>query len=311
MKTGTLTMVAAALLFLAAPLAHGDIITLQNDNLTNPLLGVASCGFIEGEYVSSIFIPEPGDYPVDILEVQFILTPVVAGVGSCNPTAEATGLNFPLRIWEDDAEAQLTPSGGPIYEDTSLLLFSSNTGINTVDLTSEGITVDDGPIRVAFEFPSDGIAFPLRDSDGITYARNLVYGDFGGDFQWQWSGNLGINGDWVMRLVIETSGTTDTDVDTDSDTDADTDSDTDSDTDADTDSDTDPQCDPVMCDQACRDAGAEGGNCRYGECECFGLDEQDERDDSCGCHSVGGASEPLSGLFALLALIGAVSLRRR
>ncbi len=306
MKIGTVTMTAAALLFLAAPAARGDIITLQNDSLANPLLGVVSCGFIEGEYVASIFIPEPGDYPVTILEVQLILNPVVVGGLSCDPTAEATGLSFPLRIWEDDAEAQVSPSGSPIYEDTGLQLFSSNTGMNAVDLTSEGITVDDGPIRVAFEFPSDGIAFPLRDADGITYARNLVYGDFGGDYQWQWAGGLGISGDWVMRLVIETGGTTDTDADTD------TDSDTDSDTDADTDSDTDPQCDPLTCDQACRDAGAEGGNCRDGECECFGLDDKDERDDSCGCYAVGGgASEPLSGLFALLALLGTISLRRR
>lgn len=309
MKIGTVTMAAAALLFLTAPAARGDIITLQNDNLTNPLLGVASCGFIEGEYVASIFVPQAGDYPVDIRQVHLILTPVVSSGFSCDPTAEATGLNFPLRIWEDDAEDQLTPSGSPIYENTGLQLFSSLTGMNLVDLSSEGITVNDGPIRVAFEFPSDGVAFPLRDADGITYARNLVYGDFGGDFQWQWAGGLGISGDWVMRLVIETSGTTDTDADTDTDSD----SDSDGDSDADTDSDTDPQCDPLTCDQACRDAGAEGGNCRNGECECFGFDDEDEHgDDSCGCYATGGgASEPLSGLFALLALLGMVSLRRR
>jgi len=295
-----LAILATAML--AGGNAAADIITLQNDSLASPMLGTASCGFVEEEYVAAVFVPETDMYPVQILQVQIALTPVTPGpMGfSCNPTAEASGLVFPLRIWVDDDECQVNPSGTPIYEDTALTLSSSSTTVNTVDLASEGLIVDDGPIRVAFEFPADAVAFPLRDNNGISACRNLVYGLFGADFQWQWAGGLGVTGDWVMRLVVDTGAgdadtdaDTDTDGDTDTDTDTDTDADTDTDGDTDTDTDTDETCDPSACDQACQDVGAEGGACRDGECECFGQDDGTDRgSDGCGCETAGSGPRP-------------------
>jgi uncharacterized protein (TIGR03382 family) len=318
--TRKLTIVAPLLalaLLVSAPAAEAEVITLQNDGLSNPLLGVVSCGFIEGEYVAAIFQPPEGSYPLTILEVQFALAPYVpAGLMGCDSVATQCGLNFPMRIWKDDEAEQLTPSGDTIYEDLDLTLCSSLTGIASISVT-EDVVVEDGLIRVAFEFPADDVAFPLRDTDGITYARNLVYGVFGSDYQWQWAGGLGVSGDWVMRVVVDAEWASDTDVDTDTDTDADSDSDsdTDSDTDADSDSDVDSDsdsdsdgdtgCNPDQCDETCVNNGFEGGSCRDGECDCLG-----ENRDACGCSAVGAGGTPLLALLAL-GLLSAILMRRR
>jgi hypothetical protein len=307
------------ILLLAATPAAGEIKTLRNDDLANMLGGVVSCGFIQGEYVASVFKPEAGDYPVRVLEVQFVLGPYTPGpMGlSCNQAAAAAGLSFPLRVWNDGNETNPAPDGPAIYENTSLTLSSSASAWNTISLESEDILIDEGLIRVAFEFPADQVAFPMRDNNGITAYRNLVYGVFGGgDPQWQWAGGLGIAGDWVMRLVVETGVDGDTDADTDADGDADTDADTDADADGDTDADADADadgdtggsCDPNTCDEACVSAGKEGGNCRDGECECFG-----ESRDDCGCRVPGAGAGPAPGLLSLLAggLLAAFLRRRR
>jgi len=295
----------ATALAVAQP-SRAAIVTLQNDSLASLMLGTASCGFIENEYVASIFVPDEGMYPVQILQIQLPLAPVTAGLLSCNPTTATSGLVFPLRIWVDDDEAQLVPTGSTIYEDLALELSSSATAFNTVDVASADLVVDNGPIRVAFEFPPDGVAFPFRDAGNTPY-RNLVYGDFGGDFQWQWTNGLGVAGDWVMRLVVDTNvGATDTDTDTDTDADTDTDTDTDADTDTDTDGDTDADtdtdvpCDPDVCNDMCENNDFDEGACGIDGCECFNNDDGGRADSGCGCSQVGGRA-PGASLLALLA----------
>lgn len=292
----------AAALAAAQP-AQSAIVTLQNDSLAALMLGTASCGFAENEYVASIFVPGEEMYPVQIMQIQLPLAPVTAGGFTCYPTAEASGLVFPLRIWVDEDEAQLTPTGSTIYEDLDLALFSSSTTFNTIDVASEGLIVNEGPIRVAFEFPADGVAFPYRDTGNTAY-RNLVYGVFGGDFQWQWTNGLGVAGDWVMRLVVDTNvGATDSDTDTDTDTDSDTDADSDTDSDADTDSDTDtgsdPECDPATCNDMCQNNDFAEGACGVDGCECYGETEG-RADSGCGC-SAKGRRGPGVSLLATLA----------
>ncbi|HUT77531.1 MAG TPA: hypothetical protein VM285_07585 [Polyangia bacterium] len=323
LRTTLFPLAATLVMLLLGPPAVADVVTLQNDTLANMLGGVVSCGFIEGEYVASVFEPGEDDYPVRVLEVQFVLGAYVPGpLGlSCNQTAAASGLGFPLRIWNDTDETSAAPDGPAIYENLGLSLSSSSSAWNTISLEAEDILVDEGLIRVAFEFPADQVAFPMRDNNGITAYRNLVYGVFGGgDPQWQWAGGLGISGDWVMRLVVETGVDGDADADTDADADSDVDSDTDADTDADSDADGDGDsdadgdddddgaCDPDTCDEACVSAGKEGGNCRDGSCECFG-----ELRDDCGCRVPGAGSGPAPGLLSLLAggLLAALLFRKR
>lgn len=313
-RAGT-TALALATALLVASSGRGEVVTLKNDNLANMLAGTVSCGFIEGEYVASVFVPQPEHYPLQILQVQFVLGPYEAGpLGlACNQVAPQSDLPFPLRIWNDSEETSVAPNGPTIYENPDLTLSSSISAFNNIDLSGENLVVEEGLVRVAFEFPANGVAFPMRDNNGISAYRNLVYGVFGGgDPQWQWAGGLGIGGDWVMRLVVDTG--TDADVDTDTDTDADTDADSDTDSDADGDTDTaadtdsgtaggdadddDGSCDPDTCDEACVSAGKEGGNCRDGKCECFG-----ELRDDCGCGPVGARAGWTSFVSRLVELL--------
>jgi MYXO-CTERM domain-containing protein len=97
--------------------------------------------------------------------------------------------------------------------------------------------ITEGNVAVVMcEDGQDGPPAIAADGNGLDHAdRNWVYGDIGtGSMHWYNAADLGVPGDWIMRLGIETDNI-ESDADTDADADADADADSDSDTDTDAD----------------------------------------------------------------------------
>ena len=103
-----------------------------------------------------------------------------------------------LHVWADDG-GTLDP-GTELYSAVHQL--TGGSGMQSIDLTSEGITVD-GDYRVGLEFAHFSLPSVGRDDDGLTAGRNFIYASTG---TWFDSGTFGLTGDWVIRGVDVPAG---------------------------------------------------------------------------------------------------------
>lgn len=190
-------VLAALLAVLAAPSPSAAQVTYQNDSLADEGDGIVSCGFAVGEKFAAVFVPDAGDYPFTIDEVQFMLTPYSQGTSGCEE-GTAGDHTVTVEIWNDDAPS-LDPPRPPVYVSTDWSVTTSTTALNVLDIAgSSEVLVESGVVRVAVTIPALD-AMPVRDVDGITDERNLIYLDSG---SWSWSEDLGLTGDWLVRLVV-------------------------------------------------------------------------------------------------------------
>jgi len=188
---------AAALAVLVAAAPSGAQVTYQNDSLADEGDGVVSCGFAVGEKFAAVFVPDSGDYPFTIDELQFMLTPYSQGTSGCEEQT-AGDHTVTVEIWNDDAPAE-DPPRPPVYQSTDWSVTTSTTALNVLDIAGDHeILIESGVVRVAVTIPADD-AMPVRDIDGITSERNLIYLDSG---DWRWADDLGVTGDWLVRLVV-------------------------------------------------------------------------------------------------------------
>ncbi|MBW2264484.1 MAG: hypothetical protein JRG91_21165, partial [Deltaproteobacteria bacterium] len=158
---------------------------------------IVSCGFAVGEKFGAVFVPEAGDYPFTIDEVQFMLTPYSQGSTSCEEQT-AGDFTVTVEIWNDDAPS-VDPPRPPVYQSTDWSVTTSTTALNVLDIAGDReVLVESGVVRVAVTIPAID-AMPVRDIDGITAERNLIHLDSG---SWSWSEDLGLTGDWLVRLVV-------------------------------------------------------------------------------------------------------------
>jgi len=161
--------------------------TLQNDSFSDDGDLVCVMGFVTDEIGAARFSAEPGDYPFTIKKIQVILCP------------DGPPLEMVLRVWEDDGSS-LNP-GASLYSEF-VTFQPSTTLINEVDLTLDDITVDSGSIRVGIEFFWGGSPPGLaRDIGDIINQTNFIYAVPPGS--WLFAENLGLTGDWIIRVVIE------------------------------------------------------------------------------------------------------------
>lgn len=161
--------------------------TLANDGFAGAGDLVCIPGFAVEEIGAARFAAEPGDYPFSIERVQVLLCP------------DGPAANLVLKIWRDDG-VSLAP-GDLLWEEV-VTFTPSTTFLNEVDLSVDDIVVDSGSVRIGIEFFFAGSPPGLAaDIDGITPATNFVYAI--PPTAWYFSEQLGVAGDWIIRVVID------------------------------------------------------------------------------------------------------------
>ena len=182
--------VVAALGVVCSP-AFGERKILQNDSFSGVATFTQLASFGELEIGAAVFTADAGDYPFRIENIQVLVLSLLP---------ETIGM-VSVTVWEDVG----TPMPGQVLH-TSTFGFQvegSTTLMNQLDLSCENVIVTSGSVRVGvvWEYVGDpiGIGFDL---DGITPGINTVYSaPLGG---WQFAETLGVAGDWIFRLEIET-----------------------------------------------------------------------------------------------------------
>jgi hypothetical protein len=165
---------------------------LQNDSFTGTAVITQLGSFAEQEYAAASFEADPADYPFRLEKVQaLVLAPMDGTIAMVSVT-----------VWEEDGTAD---PGTVIHTSTyGFQVESSSTAINELDLSCENIVIDSGRFRVGirWEYVGDtiGLAF---DDDGISALTNSLFALFP-ITGWWWADTLGVTGDWIIRVEIET-----------------------------------------------------------------------------------------------------------
>jgi uncharacterized protein (TIGR03382 family) len=200
---------------------------LQLDNLTDGGNATLQGGFIAGECWMSVF-------PASTMGTY---TPV--GVDVLVGGANSNSL-FIVEVYQSTDTFKV----GTRIDDEAFYLTATDEGtMNRLRFDEAEMTLPPmtGNIGVAVCFDEhDYWPGPAHDVGINSGNKQKIYADIGtGEDEWWNNSDVGINGDWVMRLCIEGDDVSGTECPEWEGGDADTDADTDSDTDADTDSDTD------------------------------------------------------------------------
>lgn len=173
-----------------APL-EAAIKELSNDGFTGS--GAVSCqvGFLEGESGAVKLTADPGDYPYHIKKVRMLVCP-----------ASTSGFVI-LRIYEDNTGTVLP--GSLIYEEI-VQVTGSDDSLNEVNLSASNIIIPSGSVRVELEWFQNSPPGLANDLDGFVPNVNYIYADPPG--AWFYSEQLGVFGDWIVRMEIETNAET-------------------------------------------------------------------------------------------------------
>jgi hypothetical protein len=185
----TAALGAAALAAVALVCSPLDAVekTLQNDSFTGVGDLVCIPGFAVEEIGAARFTAAPSDYPFTVERVQVLLCP------------DGPPVDLVVKVWNDDGSS-VNP--GTLLWDEIVTFTPSTSFLNEVDLSLDDITIASGSVRVGIEFFFAGSPPGLaRDLDGIHAQANFIYAVPPGD--WYFSQQLGVTGDWILRLVID------------------------------------------------------------------------------------------------------------
>lgn len=161
---------------------------LSNDGFAG--IGAVSCqvGFLEGESGAAKLTADPGDYPYQVKKVRMLVCP-----------ASTSGFVI-LRIYEDNTGTVLP--GTLIYEEI-VQVTGSDDALNEVDLSANNITIASGSVRVELEWFQNSPPGLANDLDGIVPNVNYIYANPPG--AWFYNEQLGLFGDWIIRMEVETN----------------------------------------------------------------------------------------------------------
>ena len=187
---GVATLLSAVALSSAAVAAP---VTLQNDGWVDMTAAGFQGGFVSGEMGAAVFVAEPDHYPYRIQSLRLLF----------GGDQEGVEREITVRVWRDSGG----DSPGPELYSVDVQIQASTQAFSEVDLSGANLTINEGNVRVGVEFKHNGFPAIARDDDpgsGNDFAnRNYIFAQGIG---WVQSQLLGVLGDWVMRLNIETSG---------------------------------------------------------------------------------------------------------
>jgi uncharacterized repeat protein (TIGR01451 family) len=184
-------------LVLATTGASANEVTLKNDSLTNFANAAIVWGFVSGEMAAS-WLTSPCDG--NLVAAQ-IFWRSQSGT-EANVIGNAIYIHRSGTFPTPGALAQTI--GGPVLQDNAMNEWRYLDENNTLPVS---VPVTNGEtVVVAFEFadpPQPPGPSVVRDTDGNTSGRNAIYADLGGGtFTWLDSATLGVQGDWVIRAVV-------------------------------------------------------------------------------------------------------------
>jgi len=176
---------------LCAPLGAVEK-TLQNDSFggTGQVDCILGQSFAEGEVAAARLTPAPTDYPFELLRILIL---------ACPNGAQA---DLVVKVWEDDGSSQ---DPGDLRYEEFFTLYGSDVALNEIDLSSFGIVISEGSIRVGVEYffgaASTGIT---TDSDGhVSPQPNFIYATGPVPEGWYFADYFNVDGDWIIRAVID------------------------------------------------------------------------------------------------------------
>jgi len=180
---------------LAVPvLADAAIKELSNDSFSGSGSITCQIGFSAGESAAVKLTADPGDYPYQILKIRMLVC----------PAPPPNILTVILRISEDNTGTVLP--GPTIYEEI-VQITGSDVALNELDLSLNNIIITSGSVRVELHWydfpPPPGLA---HDDDWfVPNVVNYIYAEISpGVYQWTYADALGVFGDWIVRMEIET-----------------------------------------------------------------------------------------------------------
>ena len=164
---------------------------LSNDSFSG--MGSITCqiGFVEGESGAVKLTADPGDYPYQVKKIRMLICP-----------ASTSGFVI-LRIYEDNTGTVLP---GPLLYEEIVQVTGSDDALNEVDLSLSGIIIPSGSVRVELEWLQNSPPGLANDLDGFVPNVNYIYADPPG--AWFYANQLGVMGDWIIRMEIENDAET-------------------------------------------------------------------------------------------------------
>ncbi len=203
------SMIWIAIALAAADTAGANEVTVKNDSLVNNSSGNIQAGFAVGEKAAA-WLTSPCDG--NIVAAQVFWRSLFGGAPQIvqESVEISTAGAFPV---PGTIEQTIQ---GPVLTDGVINEYRYLDENNTIPLIIP--VAQDETFVVALTFaeapdPSQGPSV-VSDTDGIEPNRNAIYADIGGGtFQWFSSSTLGVNGDWVIRAVVDCqTGPSDADV---------------------------------------------------------------------------------------------------
>lgn len=183
--------------------AGANEVTIQNDSLTNNSSGTIQAGFVTNEKAAS-----------------WLTTPCTGNIVAVQVFWRSLLGNAPITV-EDSIEIYRSGSfpnpgalaetiGGPVLTDGVLNEYRYLDENNTIPLSVPVVQDETFIVALTFAQPPDPTQGPsvVDDDDGILPNRNAIYAYLGGSsYAWFSNTDLGVNGDWVIRAVVDCQAT--------------------------------------------------------------------------------------------------------
>ncbi|MBZ0221929.1 MAG: DUF11 domain-containing protein [Dokdonella sp.] len=172
-------------------------VTIKNDSLTDFGNAAIVYSFNAGEMAAS-WLTSPCDGNLVAVQIFWRSPAGTSAATIANAIHIYRSGTFP----EPGVLAQ--DIGGPVLNDNALNEWRYLDENNTLPL-SVAVSANE-TLVIALEFPQNQVPNEdpsvVRDTDGNTAGHNALYGDIGLGPQWYNSAALGVQGDWVIRGVV-------------------------------------------------------------------------------------------------------------
>ncbi|MEO8012190.1 MAG: hypothetical protein ABI650_11140 [Dokdonella sp.] len=172
-------------------------VTVKNDSLVDFSAGVVQAGFVTGERAASWLTAPCAGNLVGAQIFWRSADGITGKVLGDSITIHRAG-TFPV---PGEVAEQIF---GPLLTDGVVNEYRYLDENNTIPLAVP--VTQSETVIVSFTFAETlGAAGPsvVNDIDGIQPLRNAIYANLSGTFLWFGSSQLGVNGDWVIRAVID------------------------------------------------------------------------------------------------------------
>ena len=172
-------------------------VTVKNDSLTDFGTGTIQAGFVAGEKAAS-WLTSPCDG--NVVAVQIYWASLTGGAPFSLQEAITIHRAGTYPIPGVVAEEIL----GPVLNDSFLNEYRYLDENSTIPLLVPVASAETFVVALTFaEAPNPSGPSVVNDNDGAQPNRNAIYADLGDSFMWFPNTTLGVNGDWVIRAVVD------------------------------------------------------------------------------------------------------------